>query len=154
MPPSAILDMTPEALFRVDEVADLEIAAWREALTVMHKAGIPPQNLGSYPFRALAPAIRYAPHALLRPILRKQIGSARGGKLPSLYLDLESGKKKSEVAWLNGAIVDLGAMQGVATPVNQVLTETLLRLVAHPEERPGWRGNYPRLVAEIEGLRD
>ena len=132
----AILGAPPEEVFAQNAIVDLEIEAWREALRVMAQADITPQNVDSYPFRILAPAIRYAPKPLLRAGLRKQIGGARGGKMPSLYLDLASGKGKSEVPWLNGAVVDLGRAVRVATPVNTCLTETLLALVADPALRP------------------
>jgi 2-dehydropantoate 2-reductase len=143
----AILGTPPEVVFAQDEMVDLEIDAWREALAVMAAASIPPQNLGGYPFAVLAPGIRHGPRALLRPVLRKQIGGARGGKMPSLYLDLEKGKGKSEVSWLNGAVATLGEAVGVATPVNRALTETLLDLVANPANRSAWFENYARLQA-------
>ncbi len=105
--------------------------------------------MDKYPFATLAPLIRYAPKALIRPILRSQIGGARGGKLPSLHIDLHSGKGRSEVGWLNGAVVRKGGEVGVATPVNQVLTEVLSELVAHPDEIRAWRGNHARLLAAV-----
>jgi 2-dehydropantoate 2-reductase len=58
----------------------------------------------------------------------KAVGGGRCGKMPSFYIDLYSGRGKSEVNWLNGAIVRFGEKVGVATPVNKVLTETLLDL--------------------------
>ncbi|MCB0046753.1 MAG: ketopantoate reductase family protein [Caldilineaceae bacterium] len=143
---SAILGVPPDQVYARNKMADLEIDAWREALRVMAAAGIPPQNVGSYPFKTLAPFIRFAPRRVLRPILRKRIGKARGGKMPSLYLDLESGKGRSEVEWLNGAVVSAGRAAGVATPVNQALTGTLLRLVDDPTQRADWRENYARLA--------
>ncbi len=143
----AILSAPPEEVFAQDKIVDLEIEAWREALRVMAQADITPQSVGSYPFRVLAPGIRVAPKSLLRAVLRKQIGGARGGKMPSLYLDLASGKGKSEVPWLNGAVVDLGREVGVATPVNACLSDTLLGLVTDPASRAAWAKNYTRLAA-------
>lgn len=141
----AILDETPERVFADKRMVDLEIAAWREALAVMRAAQIPTVDLEHYPFTKLAPLIRYAPAALIRPVLRQQIGGARGGKMPSLHIDLQGNKGKSEVRWLNGAVASKGEAVGVATPVNTVLTETVLRLVAHPEERSRWKGAHDRL---------
>ena len=89
--------------------------------------------------------IRYAPAALLRSVLHKQIRGARGGKMPSLHIDLHSNKGKSEVRWLNGAVADKGAMVGVAAPVNAQLTEILLQLVEQPAERKGWKNAHDRL---------
>ncbi len=105
---SAILDESPEQVFQESALVDLEIRAWREALTVMSTWEIEPVNLESYPFAKLAPWIQRTPKPILRPVLRRQIGGARGGKMPSLHIDLYSDKGKSEVNWLNGAIVQQG----------------------------------------------
>jgi 2-dehydropantoate 2-reductase len=144
---SAILDESPAQLFRDPALVDVEIAAWREALAVMRGLGVAPVNFGSYPFRWLAPLIRFAPNALLRPFLRSRVGGARGNKLPSLHIDLHSNKGKSEVNWLNGAVVQAGRQVGIATPVNAWLTETLTTLVSDPAARADWRGQHGRLVA-------
>ncbi|MCL4829279.1 MAG: 2-dehydropantoate 2-reductase [Caldilinea sp.] len=141
----AILDEAPAAVFADNRMVDIEIKAWREALAVMRAANIAPVDLERYPFGKLALLIRYAPAVLMRPILRKQIGGARGGKMPSLHIDLHGNKGKSEVRWLNGAVVEKGSALGVATPVNAALTSTLLHLVEHPEERAGWKGAHDRL---------
>ena len=146
----AILDEPPQTAFADGKIVDLEISAWREALAVMAAAGIPALNMDKYPFAMLAPLIRYAPKALMRPILRSQIGGARGGKLPSLHIDLHGGKGRSEVGWLNGAVVRKGGEVDVATPVNQVLTEVLSDLVAHPSEIGAWRSNHARLVNAVK----
>lgn len=143
----AILGEGPQVAFADSRVVDLEIAAWREALAVMAAAGIPALNMDKYPFGVLAPLVRYAPKALIRPVLRGQIGGARGGKLPSLYLDLHSGKGRSEVGWLNGAVVHKGQDVGVKTPVNAALTSILELLVADPTQIAAWHGNQDRLVA-------
>lgn len=143
---SAILDMPPDEIFAQSRLVDVEIAAWREALNVMRCAGIPPVNLGGYPFGTLAPWIRRAPRWLLRPVLRSRIGGARGGKLPSLHIDLHAGKSRSEVRWLNGAVVRLGEELGVATPVNRVLTDTVLSLIGAPQAQAAWRRNPDRLL--------
>lgn len=150
---SAILDAPPAEVFTESSMVDLEIDAWREALAVMKAAGIGLQDMDGYPLRKLAGLIRVAPKPLLRPILRKQVGSARGGKMPSLHIDLHSGKGKSEVAWLNGAVVRTGAETGVPTPVNNVLTRTLLSLVDDPAACEGWRKNYGRLLEQVEAER-
>jgi 2-dehydropantoate 2-reductase len=143
---SAILAEPPQQVFADPALVDLEIDAWREALAVMQRAGIAPVNLGKYPFRWLAPLIRRLPKPLLRPALRSQAGGARGDKLPSLHLDLNAGKTRSEVAWLNGAVTQQGKLLGLPTPVNTHLTETLLSLVQHADERAAWRHNHRRLV--------
>ena len=145
----AILDEPPQAVFADTHMIDLEIAAWREALAVMRAAGIPAVNLDGYPFGLLAGLIRYAPAFAIRPVLRSQIRGARGGKMPSLHIDLAAGKRQNEVLWLNGAVVRRGVVEGVPTPVNRALTDTLLDLVAHPEARATWAGAHQRLAAAV-----
>ena len=49
--------------------------------------------------------------------------------MPSFHIDLHAGRKKSEVEWLQGAVVRHGETTGVPTPVNRLLTETLLGMV-------------------------
>ena len=151
---SAILDATPEQVFQDPDLVDLEIEAWREAFSVMSALGIEPVNLESYPFAKLAPWIRRTPKAVLRPILRRQIGGARGGKMPSLHIDLYSDKGKSEVEWLNGAVVQQALHAGIRTPINQLLTETLTCLIHDPMKRKIWKRNNLRLIVSAEEYRE
>jgi len=58
----------------------------------------------------------------------KAVGGGRGGKKPSFHIDLYSGRGRSEVEWLNGAVVRYGEKAGVPAPINRLLTETLLAL--------------------------
>ena len=147
---SAILDQPPAHLFADNRVVDVEIAAWREALAVMAAAKIPPVNLGSYPFAWLAPLIRVAPNSLLRGILRRQVSGARGDKLPSLHIDLHQGKRKSEIKWLNGAIVAWGKEMRVATPVNALLTNTVTQLMGNPDQQALWKNNVEKMASLVK----
>lgn len=131
---SAILDMTPAEIFAHPALYRLETAMVREALAVMQGLGIRPVNLPKTPVRLLTWAVRL-PEGVGRPLLRRAIGSGRGGKMPSFHIDLHSGRGRSEVAWLNGAVVRAGERVGVRTPVNRFLTDTLLALT---------RGEIPR----------
>ena len=144
---SAILAEPPDVTFSDTRIANLEIDALREALRVMAAAGIHTLNMEKYPLRTLTPLLRFGPRPLLRTALQRIVGGARGGKMPSLFLDLESGKRGSEVGWYNGAIVRKGVEVGIQTPVNRLLTETVEQLAAEPQSRAGWRGNVERLAA-------
>ena len=125
---SAILDMSPADIFGNPRLYQLEIDQLRETLAVMHALNINTVDLPGTPVRLLALAISKLPLAISRPFLKKAVGSGRGGKMPSFHIDLHSGRGKSEVDYLNGAVVRAGQESGVPTPVNQILTETLLRL--------------------------
>jgi 2-dehydropantoate 2-reductase len=48
--------------------------------------------------------------------------------MPSFHIDLNSGRGKSEVDYLHGAVVRAGEKHNVPTPVNKVLTDTLIAL--------------------------
>ena len=48
--------------------------------------------------------------------------------MPSFHIDLHMGRGKSEVEYLHGEVVRAGRECTVPTPVNKVLTETLLAL--------------------------
>lgn len=150
---SAILNQPPEKIFSDNALADLEIEAWREALTVMDSVHIRPINMGKYPFQILAPLILRLPKSLLRVILRKQVTGGRGGKMPSLHIDLHSGKGRNEVGWLNGAVVELGGQVEIPTPINQLFTELVLSLVDDKESRKAWSGETKRLVQSAEKYR-
>jgi 2-dehydropantoate 2-reductase len=125
---AAILDMSPAEVIAHPGLFDLEMRMSHEALAVMVAQGIHPVNLPKTPVRVLALASRL-PAFIARHILMKAVGGGRGGKMPSFHIDLHAGRKKSEVEWLHGAVVHYGEMFGVPTPVNRLLTETLLALV-------------------------
>jgi 2-dehydropantoate 2-reductase len=134
-PTSAILDLTAAEVFANPELYRLEIAQLRECLAVMRALGIGVVDLPGTPVRALALATRL-PLWLSKPFLSKAAGAGRGGKMPSFHIDLHSGRGnpgelrrgQSEVVYLHGAVVRAGEKTGVPTPVNKLLTETLLDL--------------------------
>ena len=124
----AILDLTPAEVIANPEVFALEMRQLREALSVMRALNLNVVDLPGTPVRALAFATRL-PAALARPLMARAVGGGRGAKRPSLHIDLHSGKGRSEVDWLNGAVVRAGEKVGAATPVNKMLNETLLKLM-------------------------
>jgi 2-dehydropantoate 2-reductase len=124
---SAILDMTPAEIFADQGLFEVEMRMLREALAVMQALGIGVVDLPGTPVRALAWATKI-PATLARPLMVRAVGGGRGGKMPSFHIDLHSGRKVSEVDFLNGAVVRAGDKAGVPTPVNRSLTQTLLAL--------------------------
>lgn len=124
---SAILDMGPAEVFSHPGLYRLEIEQLREGLRVMRALGAGVVDLPGTPVRLLALGARLPP-PLSRPLLQRAVGAGRGGKMPSFHIDLHSGRGQSEVEYLNGAIVRYGEQQGIPTPANSLLTETLLAL--------------------------
>lgn len=126
-PTSAILDMTAREVFANRDLYKLEIDMLRECLAVMEAQKIEVVDLPGTPVRALAYATRL-PLWLSKPLLSRAAGAGRGAKMPSFHIDLHMGRGKSEVEYLHGEVVRAGKKCGVPTPVNKVLTETLLAL--------------------------
>jgi 2-dehydropantoate 2-reductase len=137
---SAILDMTPAQVFADPRLYNLEIRQLREALAVMRALGIQVVDLPGTPVRALAFAVQRLPNRLSRPFLARAVGGGRGGKMPSLYLDLHAGRGQSEVEILNGAVVRHGERCGIKTPINRWLNETLLALASGALPRDAYAG--------------
>ena len=126
-PTSAILDMTAGDVFANRELYKLEIDMLKECLAVMEAQGLEVVDLPGTPVRALAFATTL-PLWLSKPFLARAAGAGRGAKMPSFHIDLRSGRGKSEVEFLHGAVVRAGEEFHVPTPVNKMLTETLLAL--------------------------
>jgi 2-dehydropantoate 2-reductase len=122
---AAILDIAVEEVYANTRLIDIERRAFLEALAVMDRRGLRPINLPRYPAALLAPIMRHAPTALLYPLLQKQVAGGRGGKPPSLLLDLRRGNPRSEGQFLYGAVAQSAEEVGVSAPVNRVLWETL-----------------------------
>jgi 2-dehydropantoate 2-reductase len=124
---AAILNMTAAEVFAHTRLFRLEMRMLREMLAVMRANCLRVVDLPRVPVRALALGTRL-PEIVARPLMLKAVGGGRGGKMPSFHIDLYSGRGRSEVDWLNGAVVRYGEKAGVPTPVNKLLTETLLAL--------------------------
>ena len=146
---SAILAMSPQALYADTRLFRLDREMLRECLRVMDAAGTDVTDLPGTPVRALAFAARHLPAAAARPLLARAVGGGRGAKMPSFYLDLESGRGKTEVDWLNGAVVRTGLSLGVPTPVNRTLTDILRRLAEGGLSRESYRQKPENLLSAL-----
>jgi 2-dehydropantoate 2-reductase len=126
-PTSAILNMNAAEVMAHPGLYRIEIGMLRECLAVMQAKGIPVIDLPGTPVRALALAVTL-PTWISRPILVRAAGGGRGGKMPSFHIDLHSGRGKSEVGFLHGAVAREGESVGIPTPINSWLTRTLQAL--------------------------
>ena len=142
----AILDWTPARVMAHPLAAVLEARAWQEALAVMAGLEARPVALAGYPFPLLAPIARRLPATWLGRGLRGFVSGGRGDKMPSLHIALAEGKR-SEVAWLNGAVVRAGTRLGLPTPVNVALTTILVSLAEGWVAREEYRGRPDLLEA-------
>jgi 2-dehydropantoate 2-reductase len=146
---SAILDMPPGKIFGHPGLYRLEIRQLRECLQVMSAQGIKVVDLPGTPVRLLAFAVKYLPLAVSRPLLGKAVGGGRGGKMPSFYIDLHTGRGQSEVDFLNGAVVRAGRCVSIPTPVNKLLTEKLLALTRGEIPLESYREQPEKLIKQL-----
>lgn len=147
-PTSAILNLTAAQVFAHRELYKIEIEMLRECLAVMKSMNLTVVDLPGTPVKLLAFATRL-PLWLSKPFLAKAAGGGRGGKMPSFHIDLHSGRGKSEVDYLHGAVVREGAAHGVPTPVNKVLTETLLALTNQEIPLEEFDGQPEKLTSKL-----
>lgn len=118
---SAILDMHPGEVFADPDLFGVEWQALHEALAIIGLSGIEVVNLPGAPAKTLATLAKRVPLPLARPLLRSQITGGRGDKLPSLLNALRSGHRRTEVAWLNGAVTKAADDVQRLAPVNHAL---------------------------------
>jgi 2-dehydropantoate 2-reductase len=155
-PNSAILDMTAAEVFADPRLYKLEIAQLKECLDVMQAQSIGVVDLPGTPVRALALAARL-PLWFSKPFLSRAAGAGRGAKMPSFHIDLRAGRNnpgevrqgKSEVTYLHGAVVRAGEKFGVPTPVNKLLTETLLDLTSGKIPLDEFAGKPEKLLKRL-----
>lgn len=150
---SAILNMTPAQILAHTALFRIEIEQLREALQVMAAQKIPVVDLPGTPVCLLAFIARVFPPSLSKPLLRKAVAGGRGSKMPSFHIDLYSGRGKSEVEYLNGAVAKAGERLGIPTPVNQALTELLLALTRGELPLDTFTHGPERLLLEIQKKR-
>src|SRR5688572_6869488 len=150
-PISAILDMTPAEIFANKDLYKLEIDMLKECLAVMEAQKLKVVDLPGTPVRALAYATKL-PLWLSRPLLSRAAGAGRGGKMPSFHIDLHSGRGKSEVEYLHGAVVRAGVKYELPTPVNKVLTETLMALTKKEIPLDEFVHQPERLLSKVHGV--
>jgi 2-dehydropantoate 2-reductase len=127
---SAILDLSPAAIYAHPGLYQMELDQIRECLQVMRKLGLPVVNLPGVPVKLLTGIIQSTPPSISQRLLSKMIGGGRGDKMPSFHIDLYSGRGKSEIGDLNGAVVRAGKEAGIDTPVNRFLINRLSELIA------------------------
>jgi 2-dehydropantoate 2-reductase len=151
-PTSAILNMTAAEVYAHPGLYRLEIEQLRECLAVMKAQGLDVVDLPGTPVRALKLAAQL-PAWLSKPFLSKAAGAGRGAKMPSFHIDLYAGRTQSEVIYLHGAVVRAGEKFGVPTPVNKLLTETLLALAEKRLPLEAYARQPETLLAELKTLK-
>ena len=125
---SAILNMTPGEIYANKHLFEIERQQLQEAFRVMKAYKFTVTDLPKTPVKLFNFAMTWMPSFLAQPILERAIGSGRGTKMPSFHIDLHAGHGKSEVDYLNGAVVRFGEKAHIKTPINRILRDTLLKM--------------------------
>lgn len=149
-PTSAILNMTAAQVFANKDLYKLEIEMLKECLAVMKAQNLEVVDLPGTPVAALAFATKL-PLWLSKPFLSRAAGSGRGAKMPSFHIDLYSGREQSEVEFLHGAVVREGKARGIPTPVNELLTDTLMALTKKEIPLFEFEGKPEKLLNKLTG---
>lgn len=124
---SAITGKTVAQIYDDPHLFRQELGMLKEIIAVMRAQNIGFVNLPGAPAFALAQAVRFLPALALRPIFAKAVAGGRGEKRPSLFYDAQNHTGRSEVGWLNGAVAQAGQRVGVPTPINQRMTEEVMK---------------------------
>jgi 2-dehydropantoate 2-reductase len=146
---SAILNWTPTQVFADRQVYHLEVLQIKETLQVMEALGLRVVNLPGTPIKPLVELIHTCPEFLSRPVSWLGLGKGRGAKMPSFHIDFYAGQKRSEVTFLNGAVVRWGQKLGIPTSVNQVLCEVLEKLASGEYDKKDWNDAPEMLLKRI-----
>ncbi|MBH0779696.1 2-dehydropantoate 2-reductase [Nocardia bovistercoris] len=113
-----------------------------EALAVMNRARIRPARLTPLP-PELMTRLLTVPDAVFRRVAGRVLAIDPVAR-SSMADDLALGRK-TEISWLCGEIVELGAMVGLPTPVNRRLIEMIV--AAEHGDRRTWTG--PELLEQL-----
>jgi len=149
----AILNRRPAVIYRYRPTFMLEREMLLETLAVMRRLKVRVVNLPGGPAKTLSWAVRHLPSDFSQALLQPVVGGGRGDKLPSLHLDLSAGRKQTEVGYLNGAVVQYGRTCHVATPVNDVLCDTLQKVSRGVLLWDDYAGKPDALLARLRTIR-
>lgn len=150
---TAILDMPVSEILSNTQIFSVEREAFLEALAIMRLMNVEVSNLPGAPVRALALAMRWLPPPLLRAILADQIGGGRGGKMPSLHQALKRGQRRTEAAWLNGAVAAAADSLHRLAPVNHALALLVSDIAGGRVPWEMYRHNPAMLMTTIQVAR-
>ncbi len=151
----ALLDCTPSELFNDRKLYRFEVRALSEVRKIIRSQNLKIINLPDYPVKKFSEVMFWLPSRLSFPLLSEKMSRGRGDKPPSLLLELRRGRDKTEIDFLNGAVVEYGKKLGIPTPVNENLVCAYHEAMADPAAWwDRWRGKSHSLVAELLHERD
>ena len=145
----AALDWMPAQVYGDPAAFGVERAMLVEAAATMGRLGITPIGLVDFSVPALVGAIRMLPATMLRAVLARRAGSARGGKLPSLLADLRRHRAVTEIGALNGAVAERAERAGIAAVANATIARVVAGIASGALDWDRFRAQPQALVAEM-----
>lgn len=142
----AALDWLPEQVYADRRAFAVERACLLEAIAVMSKLRLRPLNLINFPAALLVNSAQRLPASVFRVVLGYRVVRARGGKLPSLLMDLRAHRAQTEVAALNGAIATHAVEVGLHAPANARIAAIVNGVASGTVRWDEYRGQPERLV--------
>jgi len=146
---SAILNRPPGVIYKSNAMFELEMRMIEETLDIMQARKLKVINLPGWSATQLSFSVRRLPKPLIKPFLTNIVSGGRGDKMPSFYLDLNSGKGKNEVLFHNGAIARAGRAVNIPAPVNAAYSDVLIKLAREEYDWREFDGKPKRLYAEV-----
>ncbi|MBI2251579.1 MAG: ketopantoate reductase family protein [Armatimonadetes bacterium] len=147
----AILDWDIVEVFSNPNLFKLEIQAFREIVKIMKMLKIKAVNLPGFPVILIIKLFSYLPYFLLKPLVKYKIAKSRGGKLPSLHQDLILQREKTEVIYLNGAVLKEAEKLKINLPANKLLTETLKGIASGKINWLEFKAKPEKLIKKLAG---
>lgn len=144
----AVLDWPPDQVYKNRHLYELELDALREATLVVRQMGVRLVSLPGYAVPMMVWGLTQLPSKLTQTVFVRTIVQARAGRRPSLHAELVR-KRKSEIEFLNGAVVREGKKVGVPAPINHALCELVQGIARGAIPWSEYRGQTDRLIERI-----
>ena len=145
----AILGWDVGRIFRDPVARRIEHRSLREAVAVARVAAPRLVDLPGYPVRAFARLVEWLPAGIFARVAGPAAAGGRGGKLPSVALDLAAGRRPTEITALHGAVARTARRLGLDAPACAALAELVEELAGAPALRDAFRHRPDRLAEAL-----
>ncbi len=115
-------------------------------MPLWRSSSLAPVNLIDFPAALLVRAARLLPASILRTALSSRVVRGRGGKLPSLLMDLRAGRPQTEVMALNGAVALNAVRTGMQAPANAKISSVVSAIASGQISWNDYRGQPKKLL--------
>ncbi|MCD4785682.1 MAG: hypothetical protein K8T10_17815 [Candidatus Eremiobacteraeota bacterium] len=124
----ALGDYKPDKVAGQRQMLEIEIEAFQEAVKVVKAIGVDVIDLPAYPIKKLIFYLKF-PGILQGFLFRNTLMKKDSTTVSTLKNDMEKGRKGTEIGFINGAVSHWGKERKIRTPVNDFLTDELVKIV-------------------------